>query len=77
MSQNSHFLIGFFFVVALLLNGCAHRSNPATETPSATDSGDKSLDSVAGTYRSSESHSLIEAERVEKDSGIVKEVIEE
>ncbi|HKK19745.1 MAG TPA: hypothetical protein VJ952_13780 [Opitutales bacterium] len=77
MSQKLHFTIWFFLLPALILGGCAHQSNPATETPSATDSGDKEVDSVAATYRATESHSLIEAERVEKDTGIVEEAIEE
>jgi uncharacterized lipoprotein YajG len=77
MSQKLHLPTLFFLLAALLLGGCAHSSNPATETPSATDSGDKEVDSVAATYRATESHSLIEAERVEKDTGIVEEAVEE
>jgi hypothetical protein len=45
--------------------------------PVAPATGDKEVDSVTATYRSSESGTLIEAKRVETDTGIIEQALED
>lgn len=78
MTRTSVPFPGLALALFLFLGGCAQGPAPVTSTPAATTSGDKAMDSVAATYRATEEkHSLIEAQRVEKDTGIVEEALDE